>query len=455
MNTNIDNLSTTALADQDPRVVTALPGPLAQKMIAADAQYLSPSLIHVFPLMVRRASGCMVEDVDGNVFLDCEAGIATASTGHCHPKVIEAVKAQSDVLIHMCGTDFHYPGYGALTRRLAKLAPGPDDWRTFLTNSGTEAVEAAIKLARHHTGRSDIIAFRGAFHGRSLGSVSLTASKAKYRRGFGPLLPGVHHAHYAACFACPVSRTYPDCNIACVTEGIERDLFSYTVPPEQVAAIVVEPIQGEGGYIVPPPEFLQKLRSICDEHGILLVFDEVQSGMGRTGTFFAAEHFGVVPDIITLAKGLATGFPLGAMMGRPEVMTWTGGTHGSTCAGNPVCIAASLATLDLLENELCDNAKTVGNYLKAKLEQEAGGIGIVEGVRGIGMMLGIEFVSPQIAETVMQRCYQRGLLVLDCGKKAIRMAPPLVLTQHQADIAVDIFAAVCREVAGEVAGQSR
>ncbi|HKJ01572.1 MAG TPA: aminotransferase class III-fold pyridoxal phosphate-dependent enzyme, partial [Longimicrobiales bacterium] len=318
----------TDLSEQLPRIVTELPGPRARELLAKEEPFLSPSLIHVVPLMVDRASGCVVRDVDGNTFLDCVAGIATASTGHCHPRVVQAVKDQADVLLHICGTDFHYPGYGELASRLARLAPGPDDWQTFLTNSGTEAVEAAIKLARHHTGRVDMIAFRGAFHGRSTGSLSLTASKTRYRRGFGPLLPGVHHADYASCHDCPVGRTYPGCDIACLTESLERDLFQYTVAPDQVAAIFVEPVQGEGGYVVPPRDFLVRLREICDRYGIMLVFDEVQSGMGRTGTFFAAEHFGVVPDIITLAKGLASGFPLGAMMARPEIMTWPGGSHG-------------------------------------------------------------------------------------------------------------------------------
>jgi 4-aminobutyrate aminotransferase len=432
------------LADQSPRIHTELPGPRARELLAREHPFLSPSLIHVVPLMVGRASGCMVEDVDGNVFLDCEAGIAAASTGHCHPRVVQAVKGQSDVLLHMCGTDFHYPGYGALAERLARLAPGGDDWQSFLTNSGTEAVEAAIKLSRHHTGRSDIIAFRGAFHGRSMGSLSLTASKTKYRKGFTPLLPGVHHAHYPACFDCPVGQVHPECELACVTESIERDLFGHTVSPKQVAAIFVEPVQGEGGYIVPPPEFLPRLRKICDDNGILLVFDEVQSGMGRTGTFFASEHFGVVPDLITLAKGLASGFPLGAMMARPEIMTWPGGSHGSTCGGNPVCIAACLATLDLLEEELCENSRSVGAYLKERLETELEGVEAVEEIRGLGLMIGIEMASPALAESVTQACYRKGLLVLECGKKAVRMAPPLILTREQADIAVELFVATCK-----------
>lgn len=438
----------TRLADQPPRIVSPeLPGPIAKGMIARERPFLSPSLIHVVPLMVERASGCMVRDVDGNVFLDCEAGIATTSTGHCHPRVGAAVKQQIDVLMHMCGTDFHYPGYGALSERLARLAPGDDRWQTFLTNSGTEAVEAAIKIARHHTGRTDLIAFRGAFHGRSMGALSLTASKTKYREGFGPLLPGVHHAHYAACHDCPVNRSYPGCGIACVEEGLERDLFGRTVSPEDVAAIFVEPVQGEGGYVVPPREFLVRLREICDEHGILLVFDEVQSGMGRTGTIFAAEHFDVPPDIITLAKGLASGFPLGAMMGRSEIMTWPGGSHGSTVGGNPVAIAAAMATLDLLEEELCENATAVGAYLRERLETELRDVAGVEEVRGLGLMIGIEMSSPEHASAVTQACFHNGLLVLECGRKAIRMAPPLILSREQADVAVDIFAAVCRQTA--------
>ncbi len=436
------------LAEQNPRIVTELPGPLAKEMLAREQPYLSPSLIHVYPLMVKRASGCMVEDVDGNVFLDCEAGIAAASTGHCHPKVVEAVQAQAEVLIHMCGTDFHYPGYGELAARLSRLAPGGDQWQTFLTNSGTEAVEAAIKLARHHTGRSDLIAFRGGFHGRSLGSLSLTASKTKYRRGFGPLLPGVHHATYPAGGGCQDHANTDDCVPACLTRDIEKDLFQYTVPPDQVAAIVVEPIQGEGGYIVPPREFLVRLREICDQHGIMLVFDEVQSGMGRAGKIFASEHFGVTPDIMTLAKGLATGFPLGAMVAKREIMTWPGGSHGSTCGGNPVCIAAALTTLDLLESELCDNSTRVGAHLKGRLQTELEGNSIVEGVRGLGLMIGIEFSAPEMAEKVCNTCYERGLLVLDCGIKSIRMAPPLIITREQADLAVDMFVQVCREVAG-------
>jgi 4-aminobutyrate aminotransferase len=428
------------LASRPVSLITELPGPRARAMIAQAKEVVSPSLIHVYPLMVARAAGCMVEDVDGNVFLDCQAGVATAATGHCHPRVTAAIQEQAARLIHICGTDFHYPEYGALCETLARRArmmedtagaPGPrEGWQTFLTNSGTEGVEAAIKIARHHTKRAHLIAFRGGFHGRSLGSLSLTASKTKYRKHFGPLLAGVHHG------------TYGD------LDSVERELFARTVGPEEVAAIVVEPVLGEGGYIVPPADFLPGLRRLCDRHGILLVFDEVQSGMGRTGKMFAAEHFGVVPDVIVLAKGLASGMPLGAMMARRRFMTWPPGSHGSTCGGNPVCIAAALATIALLEESLLANTEAVGAALRRGLVARLAGVPIVEEVRGLGLMIGVELRTPEQADEVARTCYERGLLVLECGEKAIRLSPPLTLTEAQADTAADIFAGACRSVAG-------
>jgi 4-aminobutyrate aminotransferase len=429
------------LASRPVSVVTELPGPRARQMIAEQKQHLSPSLIHVYPLMVARAAGCMVEDVDGNVFLDVQAGVATASTGHCHPAVAAAIAEQaSQRLIHICGTDFFYPGYGALCAKLgehaarmqraAGQAPGEaDGWQTFLTNSGTEAVEAAIKLARNHTRRAHLIAFRGGFHGRSMGSLSLTASKSKYRKHFGPLLAGVHHAEYG--------------NLA----SIERDLFLRTVSPEEVAAVVVEPVLGEGGYLVPDRAFLVGLRALCDRHGILLCFDEVQSGMGRTGKMFAAEHFGVVPDLIVLAKGLASGMPLGALMARKRFMTWPSGSHGSTCGGNPVCIAAALTTIELLENELLANATRVGTHLKRRLEESLAGVRAVEEVRGLGLMIGVELRTEELADKVAQACYASGLLVLECGEKAIRLSPPLVITEAQADVAARLFTEACKSAA--------
>lgn len=424
-------LALQALAAQPITIVAKPPGPRALEMIAREKPYLSPSLIHCYPLMVRRASGSMVEDVDGNIYLDCQAGIAAASTGHCHPAVTAAIAAQAEVLIHICGTDFHYPGYGALCEKLSDLAgrlgPKPQVWQSFLTNSGTEAVEAAIKLARNHTGRGQLIAFRGGFHGRTLGALSLTASKAKYRKGFGPLLPGVHHA------------TYGDAG------SVERDLFAHTVAPEDVAAIVVEPVLGEGGYIVPPAGFLQRLRAICDAHGILLVFDEVQTGMGRTGRMFAAELEGVEPDIITLAKGIASGMPLGAMMAKKEIMTWPAGSHGSTIAGNPVSIAAGLATINLLENGLVENAGRVGTILKDLLSRGLGGDAGVEEVRGVGLMIGVEMRTPALMDAVANLCFERGLLVLECGKKTVRFSPPLNFSAEQAAVAADVFIKACKD----------
>jgi 4-aminobutyrate aminotransferase len=421
-----------SLAAHAIQIVTDPPGPRAKEMIARAMPHMSPSLIHCYPLMVRRAAGCMVEDVDGNVYLDAEAGVATASTGHCHPAVAAAVAAQAETLIHICGTDFHYPGYGAICERLGALAqrigPNAHHWQTFLTNSGTEAVEAALKLARQHTKRPNIVAFRGGFHGRTMGSLSLTASKAKYRRGFGPLLPGVFHATYG--------------EAASVAE-----LFATTCPAEDVAAIVVEPVLGEGGYIVPPPEFLPGLRALCDRHGILLVFDEVQSGMGRTGKMFAAEHTGVVPDVILCAKGIASGMPLGAMMARREVMTWGPGTHGSTIAGNPVAIAAGMATLDLLDKSLVDNSARVGAQLKRRLTDKLAAAKAVTEVRGVGLMIGIELTSHPLAEAVAQLCFRRGLLVLECGQKAIRISPPLILSEQQADTIAEVFAQAVADVA--------
>jgi 4-aminobutyrate aminotransferase len=423
-------LALEALAARPITIVTEPPGPRARAMIARALPHLSPSLIHCYPLMVRRASGCMVEDVDGNVYLDAEAGVATASTGHCHPAVAEAIAAQAQILIHICGTDFHYPGYGEICEKLGQLArqlgPNTHHWQTFLTNSGTEAVEAALKLARHHTGRPGLIAFRGGFHGRTLGALSLTASKSKYRRHFGPLLPNVYHAAYG--------------DLASVEE-----LFETVAAPDDVAAIVVEPILGEGGYVVPPPDFLPGLRAIADRHGILLCFDEVQSGMGRTGKMFAAEHSGVVPDILLVAKGIASGMPLGAMMAPREIMTWPPGSHGSTIAGNPVAIAAGLATIDLLERELIANAARVGGRLKEQLAARLAGVAGVTEVRGLGLMIGVELESHRLASAVAQLCFRRGLLVLECGKQAIRFSPPLILTEAQAATVTELFAGACAD----------
>jgi 4-aminobutyrate aminotransferase len=423
-------LALQALAAQPITIVTEPPGPRAKEMIARAVPHLSPSLIHCYPLMVRRASGCMVEDVDGNVYLDAEAGVATASTGHCHPAVAAAIAEQAQVLIHICGTDFHYPGYGAICEKLSQLArgigPNQHHWQTFLTNSGTEAVEAGLKLARNHTHRPNLIAFRGGFHGRTLGSLSLTASKSKYRKGFGPLLPNVYHAEYGS------------------ADSV-LELFSTVTASEDVAAIVVEPVLGEGGYIVPPADFLPRLRALCDQHGIMLVFDEVQTGMGRTGKMFAAELTGVVPDILLLAKGIASGMPLGAMMAPREKMTWPAGSHGSTIAGNPVSIAAGMATIELLEGGMVENSARMGDKLKGFLKTALAGNADVTDVRGVGLMIGVELATPELSDAVANLCFRRGLLVLECGKKAIRLSPPLMLTEEQARATADVFAGACRD----------
>lgn len=410
-------------------IATPPPGPRAQAIIARTRQYASPSLIHAYPLVVARGSGCMVEDVDGNVYLDCEAGVATVSTGHCHPRVIEATQRQALQLIHMCGTDFYYPSYTDLCARLAHLPGDGRDWQVFLTNSGAEGVEAAIKLARYSSRRTNLIAFQGSFHGRTLGALSLTGSRTKYRRGFGPLVPGVHLVPYGN------------------TDAIENELFQHVVSPDEVAAIIVEPILGEGGYLLPPPPFLPRLREICDRDGIMLIFDEVQTGIGRTGTMLAAHHSGVSPDAFVLAKGLASGFPLGALVARKERMVWPAGSHGSTLGGNPVSIAAANATLDLVEGGLAENARIVGTWLRDTLAKAMATSPAVEEVRGLGMMIGVEFQTPEQSSAVTRVCFERGLLLLDCGRKTVRFCPPLLLSQEQADTAVKIFAGVVRDVA--------
>lgn len=430
-----------------PKILTDLPGPNAAKMIAADEQYTSPSYTRVYPLAVARGAGAVIEDVDGNCFLDFTAGIAVTATGHCHPQVVEAIKSQSERLLHMSGTDFYYGPQRELSERLAKLAPGGSPKKVFLANSGTEAIEAAIKLSRWHTGRKKIIAFYGAFHGRSLGALSLTASKVAQKRKFGPLLPDVHHVEYPNPYRGP---TVEEC-----FRQIEKNVFGRVAAPDEIAAIVVEAIQGEGGYIVPPAEFLPRLSELAKRHGILMVTDEVQSGMGRTGKMFAVEHFGVEPDIICLAKGIASGLPLGAIIASGEVMNWTPGAHASTFGGNPVCCAAALATISLLESELMQNAADVGEFFMKELRQLANHHSLVGDVRGRGLMIGMELVKDRTtkipakeqAQELMQRSFHKGLLLLTCGESAIRFCPPLVITKDQVRSAIKIMDDVLHEIA--------
>ncbi|MGI8819213.1 MAG: acetyl ornithine aminotransferase family protein [Gemmatimonadales bacterium] len=429
-----------------PRIVVPPPGPKARAIVDRDAQWTSTCYIKEYPLVVARGQGVMVEDVDGNRYLDFMAGIAVSSTGYGHPKVVAAVKDAADRFLHICGSDFYYEGMAALCERLARVAPGSTKKRVFLTNSGTEAVEAAIKLARHATRRTAIIAFRGAFHGRTTGAVTLTSSKARQHAGFGPLLPDVHHVPFAYRYRCQFCADEPACNRGCI-DVIEKELFTRQLDPRDVAAIFVEPIQGEGGYIVPPAGYLPALRELCDRHGILLVADEVQCGVGRTGKMFACEHEGVEPDILLTAKGLGSGMPIGAMISRESITTWETGSHGSTFGGNPVCCAAALATLDLVEGGLMANAARMGERLLARAEALKEKHACIGDVRGRGLMVGMEFVKDrttrepagELVHDLVQRAFRQGLLLLGAGKSTLRLAPPLVLDQNDVDTAMDMI----------------
>ncbi|HWQ00376.1 MAG TPA: acetyl ornithine aminotransferase family protein [Vicinamibacterales bacterium] len=436
-----------------PEIKTPLPGPRAKAIIERDARRVSPSYTRPYPFVMARGEGAIVEDVDGNRFLDCAAGIAVTATGHCHPEVVRAIVEQAQRFLHMSGTDFYYEEQVRLAEELAGLVPIEGEVRSFFGNSGTEAIEAAIKLARYATRRPGIIAFFGGFHGRSLGSLSLTASRVQQRSGFGPLVPGVYHAPYADCYRCPLGLRPDRCAAECL-DFLEQQLFVHVVSPEEVAAMVIEPIQGEGGYLVPPAQFLERLRDLTRRHGILFIADEVQSGMGRTGRMFACEHFGIRADIVAVAKGIASGLPLGVTAARADVMTWPPGTHASTFGGNPVSCAAALATIRLLRETLVENAARVGAYLMDRLRAVAERHPLVGDVRGKGLMIGVELVrdretkerAVEERDAVVQEMFRRGVLVLGAGRNAIRFAPPLVLTRAQADIAVEAFDRALGEV---------
>jgi 4-aminobutyrate aminotransferase len=431
---------------EGPHISTPLPGPKAQALIARDQAVVSPSYTRGYPLVIERASGSMVEDVDGNVFLDCAAGIAVNSTGHSHPEVVKAIVEQAPRFLHMSGTDFYYELQVRLAEEVAAIVPIDGGVRSFFGNSGTEAVEACIKLARYATGREAIVAFLGGFHGRTLGSLALTASKTVQRRGFGPLMPGVYHAPYADCYRCPLGLRPETCAAECL-DYLEHQMLIQLVSPDEVAAIVIEPIQGEGGYVVAPTQFLQRLRELTATHGILLVVDEVQSGMGRTGKMFAIEHAGVRPDAVAIAKGIASGLPLGIAAARADLMTWPPGAHASTFGGNPVSCAAALATIRLLKERLMANAADVGAHLKTGLAALADRHPLVGDVRGRGLMVGVELVRDRGTkeratterDAVVTAAFRRGLLVLGAGKNSIRFSPPLVLTRREADTAIRIF----------------
>jgi 4-aminobutyrate aminotransferase len=440
--------------EEVPSIITELPGPRARRILERDQKFISQSYTRAYPLVVKKAKGVWVEDVDGNRFLDFNSGIAVCNTGHCHPRVVEAIHRQAEQLIHMSGSDFYYEAQSNLAAKLAEITPGPKEKKVFFGNSGAEAIEAALKLARFHTRRPFILAFLGAFHGRTMGALSLTASKAIFEKGFSPLVPGVTHVPYPYCYRCPYHHhQYPGCSVACV-EWIREDLFKRSIPPEEVAAIFVEPIQGEGGYVVPPPEFHKKLYDLAKEFGILFVADEVQSGMGRTGKMMAIEHWGVTPDIFALAKGIASGMPLGAMVSQSEVMDWVRGSHASTFGGNPISCQAALTTIELLEEGLIQNAAIQGEYLLKNLRDLQKRFHLIGDVRGKGLMIGIEMVRDKKTKekaieernAVIQGCFEKGLLILGCGENVIRFSPPLIITQKEADIALSILEEVLKKV---------
>ena len=432
-----------------PKIKTALPGPNAKRVLAADEKYISPSYTRSYPMVAKRGRGVVVEDVDGNEFFDFSAGIAVTSTGHCHPEVVAACFWMAAELIHMSGTDFYYEQMPALAERLSKIAPMPGPHRVYYGNSGAEAIETALKLSRYHTKRQNIIAFYGAFHGRTMGALSLTASKPQQKRRFAPLVPGVTHIRYPDVYrGCEGGSQQADAFALGCARFIEDKLFKTTLPPEEVAAIFVEPIQGEGGYVIAPNVFMQELRRICDKHGILLVVDEVQSGVGRTGKWWAVEHTGVHPDIVCCAKGIASGMPLSAVITRAEVMDWVPGSHASTFGGNPVSIAAAMATLDVIEKEgLLNNSTEVGNQMLKRMADWTKKFPIVGDVRGRGLMLGVEIVKDQQTkeygaagrDRIVELAFERGILLLGCGPSTIRLAPPLIVTKDEADVAIDVL----------------
>jgi 4-aminobutyrate aminotransferase len=447
------SVNTIASESKLPRLLGPLPGPKAKEVIARDAQFVSPSYTRGYPLVAKKGRGALVEDVDGNVFLDFAAGIAVVSTGHCHPRVVEAIQKQAAELIHISCTDFYYEGLVTLAKRLAAVAPGKEAKKVYFGNSGTEAIEAAIKLARYHTRRDKIIAFHGCFHGRTLGALSLTASKAVQRKGFGALLAGVFHIPYPNSYRCPHGNPSP-CTCVESATYLEREIFRCLVDPEEVAAIFIEPIQGEGGYVPAPKEFLLELQKICRKYGILLVCDEVQSGMGRTGKWWASDHAGIVPDILCVAKGIASGMPLSAVIASASLMDWKPGAHASTFGGNPVCIAAAVATMDLLETQYIENARRVGEFLQGRMADWPGRHRIVGDVRGKGLMIGVEIVRDQktkeragdLREAIVDLAFDKGLLLLGAGENTIRVAPPLLIDEEQASFAAQILNACISEV---------
>ena len=443
----------TSIETKLPHLITPLPGPKAKQIVERDGQVISPSYTRDYPLVAKRGHGAVIEDVDGNSFLDFAAGIAVVSTGHCHPEVVAAIQKQASELIHMSGTDFYYPNMVELAEKLASIAPGKGPKRVYFGNSGAEAVEAAIKLAKYHTKRDKLVAFHGAFHGRTMGALSLTASRAVQRKGFGTLLSGVFHMPYPDTYRGTYGIRPEHASADCLSY-LENELFRRRVDPDEVAGIFIEPIQGEGGYLPAPAEFLQGLEKICHKYGIMLVADEVQSGMGRTGKWWAVDYAGVEPDIICTAKGIASGMPLSAIITKASVMDWTPGAHASTFGGNPVCIAASLATLGLIEKSYMANAARMGEFIKRQTADWTQRHKIVGEVRGRGLMIGIEFVrdqktkerAPDLRNRIVQMAFHKGLLVLGSGDTTLRLCPPLMIDEEQAEFAVRTLDEIITEI---------
>ncbi len=440
-----------------PKIVVSPPGPKARELIKKDEKFISPSYVRCYPLAIESGKGCILKDIDGNEYIDFNSGLVCLNVGHCHPKVVDAIKKQSEKFLHYSNTDFYYRPAINLAEKLCEVTPGRFDKKVYFGNSGAEAVEAAVKLSKWHTRKQRFIAYISAFHGRTLGALSFTASKPVQKRYFFPMLPGVTHVPYPNCYRCPFKLSYPDCDYWCV-DFIDEMVLQKYVPPEEVAGILIEPIQGEGGYVVPPPEYFKRLKRIADKYGILMIDDEVQAGMGRTGRWFAIEHWKLEPDIVCIAKGVASGLPLGVIVSRARLMDWEGGSHASTFGGNPLSCAASLAVIDVIEEEkLLENATKQGNYIKKRLENLKDECEILGDVRGKGLMIGAEIVenkdtkkpAKEKATEIMMRCWKRGVAIITCGASTLRIAPPLIITRELVDAALDIVEDVIKEVEKE------
>jgi len=440
-----------------PKIIVTPPGPKARDLVKKDEKFISPSYGRFYPLVVESGKGCIVKDVDGNEFIDFNSGLVCLGVGHNHPKVVAAIKSQCDRFLHYSNTDFFYREVVDLAEKLAQITPGGPEKKVYFGNSGAEAIEGAVKLAKWHSRRQLFIGFTGAFHGRTMGALSFTASKPTQRRYFFPLMPGVTHVPYAYCYRCAYKLTYPECHYWCV-DFIDEQVLQKFVPPEDTAAILFESIQGEGGYVVPPPEYFQRIKKLADKYGLLLIDDEVQSGMGRTGKWFAIEHWGVEPDILCAAKALASGLPLGATIAKAKIMDWVAGSHASTFGGNPLSCAAAMAVIDIVKEEkLLENANKQGAHIMKRLGELKEQCEIVGDVRGKGLMIGMEIVedkeskkpAPQKVTEIMMRSWKRGINVISCGASTIRIAPPLIITRELVDSALDIIEDVTKEVEKE------